>query len=777
MIEHKKRDIDFIRVARALFSTKFLAQALQVKHIGSALSSAVGKWIAAMGTFWKSCRLKSNGTRTLVVSAGIILAGIICAAGLFWSAPYWGRAIGFDSSLLDKVREVPTEKLWQGVSCRAKLFTQKAQGGHPDLSWTELWGLARLGNGFHCDEGRSLEFNLQFSSEAGEDDRREGARIFRERCTGCHGSDGSGGPHAPSLTRPGYKHGDSDLAIYKVLRDGVPGTAMPSQNLPLRQLLQVMAKVKTLQANVSEGRTASEDEKVGPAIAVTGERLRGAASNPDEWVMYSGSYDGWRHTSLAEITPANVARLRIQWVRQFDSNEPFIEATPLVIGGAIFTVAPVSNVVALNAKTGDVIWEYRRPLPANLPVCCGRNNRGLAAYGNTLYFGSLDGYLVAINASDGKVLWQTRVASPSDGYSITGAPLVVNHSVVLGVAGGDFGARGFLAAYDVSTGQLQWRFDTIPGPGETGHETWENDAWRSGGGTTWNTGSYDPSTDLLYWGVGQPSPAFSGDVRPGDNLFTNSVIALHASTGKLAWYFQFTPHDEHDWDSTQTPVLADLPINGVVRKVICWPNRNGFYYVLDRGTGEFLLGVPFVELDWARGLTTKGHPILTDASNVSAAGRMTRPGVAGGTNWQNSTFDQSRGSIFIPATESTSVFTKLPPNQVVRQPNAMFTGSGSNQVEPSIRVVRALDAATGQRKWEYRPSGSHWQFGGLLSTEAGLVFGASGGVLFALDADSGREVWRVPLGGNTAAAPISFKLDGQQVIAVEAGRALFVFGL
>ena len=223
-----------------------------------------------------------------------------------------------------------------------------------------------------------------------------------------------------------------------------------------------------------------------------------------------------------------------------------------------------------------------------------------------IFFGSLDGYLVAINANDGKVIWQTSVASPSDGYSITGAPLVVNGSVVVGVAGGEFGIRGFLAAYDVSTGQQQWKFDTIPGPGEVGHETWENDAWRTGGGGTWVTGSYDPSTDLLYWGVGNPSPAFSGDVRPGDNLFTDSVIALHASTGKLAWYFQFTPHDEHDWDSAQTPVLADLPINGVVRKVICWPNRNGFYYVLDRVTGEFLAGVPFVEVDWAKGLTSGG---------------------------------------------------------------------------------------------------------------------------------------------------------------------------
>jgi alcohol dehydrogenase (cytochrome c) len=748
MMVKKQKVIHFFQVARTFFSTKFSALAY---------------------------RSKSNRTRTLVVSAGIILATIICAAGLLWFAGYWAPA-----TFHDEMAETWSEKVWQGISCRASLFLQKAQGRQPDLSWSELWGLARLGNGLHCIEGRSLESILQFSSKTSEDDRREGARIFRERCTVCHGSDGSGGPHAPSLIRSGYSHGDSDLAIYKVLRDGIVGTAMPSAGLPQRQLLQVMAEVKRLQARVSEARNTSEDQKVGPAIAVSGERLREAGNNPDEWLMYSGSYNGWRHSSLAEITPENVAGLRVRWVKQFDSNDQFTEATPLVIGGAIFTVAPVSNVIALNAKTGDVIWEYKRQLPADLPVCCGRNNRGLAAHGSTIYFGSLDGYLVAINASDGKVLWQTLVASPSDGYAMTGAPLVVNRSVVVGVAGGEYGVRGFLAAFDVSTGQLQWKFDTIPGPGETGHETWENDAWRTGGGPTWNTGSYDPATDLLYWGVGNPSPEFSGDVRPGDNLFTNCVIALHASTGKLAWYFQFSPHDEHDWDSTQTPVLVDLSINGVVRRVICWPNRNGFYYVFDRVTGEFLLGVPFVEVDWAKGLTSRGRPIPSDASSISAEGHLTRPGISGGTNWQNPAFDQKRASIFIPATESSSVFTKLPPERVVRERNGYFMGSGWNQVDPPIRVIRALDAATGRRNWEYRPPTSDGQgreYGGLLSTEGGLVFGASGGVFFALDADSGREVWRLSLGGTTAAAPISFRLDGRQVIAVEAGRALFVFGL
>jgi alcohol dehydrogenase (cytochrome c) len=695
-----------------------------------------------------------------VISAGVLLMSTIGAAALYWHLGHWKSAAG------------------NAVSCRARLYLQKARGEVPELSWSELWELTLPGRGFHCLEGgTSLEASIQYSTYASEEDRSAGARIFRERCTGCHGVDGSGGPVGPSLTRPQYKHGDSDLAIYQVLRNGISGTAMPRAGLPVSELLQVTAHLRMLQAHSSE-----DNKPKAPrfAIHVNSERLRAAETNPDEWLMYSGSYNGWRHTSLAEITPANVAQLRIRWIKQFDITGTIIEATPLVIDGVIFMVAEAGHVVALDDKTGDVIWEYKRPVPPDLPLIAGPVNRGLAVHGSTIFFGSLDGYLIAIDANDGKVIWQTLVGSPSDGYSITGAPLVVNGSVVVGVAGGDFGIRGFLAAYDVSTGQQQWKFETIPGPGEVGHETWENDAWRRGGGSTWNTGSYDPSTGLLYWGVGNPSPDFSPDVRPGDNLFTDSVIALRATTGKLVWYFQFTPHDEHDRDAAQTPVLADLMINDVVRKVICWPNRNGFYYVLDRITGEFLAGVPFVELDWAQGLTDAGRPILSNIAKVSTAGRRTKPGIDGATNWQNSAFDQRRGSIFVPAAENSSVFTKAPPDRVTHGPNGRFEGSGWIQTEPATNQVLALDAATGRLKWKYKspqPPSQWYHYSGLLSTEGGLVFGASGGICFALDADTGREVWRVSLGGNTKSAPISFVVDGHQVIAVAAGRALFVFEL
>jgi alcohol dehydrogenase (cytochrome c) len=681
-------------------------------------------------------------------------------------------------------------RIWHAVTCRGRLYVQKAHGGVPEASWTDLWGMTRLRRGFHCADSSSLAADLQYSSAASRDDVEEGAHIFHERCTGCHGIDGSGGPAAPSLTRSRLTAGDSDLAIFQVLRNGRPGTAMRPVDLPPQKLLQIIAYVTTLGARSSAGDKSGTPRL---SVEVSSERLQAAGATTDEWLTYSGSYDGSRHTTLAQITPANVAKLRIRWIKQFDINDSNIEATSLVIDGVMFFVPDASHVLALDVRTGDVIWEYQRSLPADLPSGYGQVSRGLAVYGNTLFLGGLDGHLIAINANNGAVIWQAVVANPIENYVITGAPLVVHHSVVVGVSGGDYGVRGFLAAYDVTTGQQQWKFDTVPGPGEAGHETWgKGDAWRTGGGGTWVTGSYDPTTDLLYWGVGNPGPGFDSDVRPGDNLFTCSVIALHASTGKLAWYFQFTPHDDHDRDAAQTPVLAELTIKGVARKVILWPNRNGFYYVLDRVTGQFLVGVPFVETDWATALTPTGRPILTDAAKVTTTGRRAKPGINGAVNWQNPTFDPGRGTIFIPAVESSSVFTKSPAGTLIEKAKGLYyEGSGASQAEPGVNEVVALDAATGARKWRYTTptdgsdssggseGGGHnnSSYSGLLSTGSGLVFGASGGVLFALNADTGRELWRLPLGGTTKSPPVSFAIAGQQVIAVAAGRALFVLGL
>jgi len=550
--------------------------------------------------------------------------------------------------------------------------------------------------------------------------------------------------------------------------------------MSIQERWQVIGYLRTLQLV-----TASQDMEQLPAqdVQVSAEQIRTAGSRSDEWLTYSGSLDGRRYTPLAQITPENVSRLQVHWVHQFDTIDSRSESTPIVVDGIIFTTEPApANVVALDARSGEVRWRYKRSLPDKLPVCCGRSNRGLAVLGNTLFLGSLEGYLVAINATSGSVIWQTEVAKPSDGFTMTGAPLIVNRSVIVGVAGGEYGIRGFLAAYDSETGRRQWNFNTIPGPGEVGHDTWKNDAWRTGGGPTWITGSYDPTLDLLYWGVGNPAPGFQGDVRPGDNLFTDSVVALHASSGKLAWYFQFTPHDEHDRDATQTPILVDIPINGVLRRLLCVSNRNGFYYVLDRTTGEFIAGVPFVEQNWAKSLDSAGRPILSSNAEISAAGRLTRPGLGGGINWQNTAYDPKKGMVFVPATEGASVFTKS--ENPRRADDGFYPGSSGTGFFEEEPVVRALDAATGARKWERwersLPNGKKSLaigYSGLLATGGGLVFGASRGFAFAIDSATGREVWRVYLGGDTLAAPISFTVDGHQVILVSAGRALFEFGL
>ena len=670
----------------------------------------------------------------------------------------------------------PNGWAWETVSWRAHLFARKAEGAVPDLSWRELWFMTRVRGGFGLEGfvrgGYSLQGAL-VNPYVTDNDHQSGARIFRERCAACHGNNGTG-ERAPALNRSGLNHGDADMAIYKVIRDGIPQTAMAAVAMSPQERWQVIGYLRTLQAATSRLRT----EQLPPVdIQVSSEQIWAAGSRSDQWLTYSGSLDGRRYTPLTEITRENVSRLRVRWIRQFSTNDKN-ESTPIVVGGVIFTVEPPADVVALDARSGELRWRYRGILPDKLPIIAARTNRGLAILGNVLFLGRLDDFLVAINATNGSVIWQTAVANPSDGFTMTGAPLIVNRSVVVGVAGGEYGIRGFLAAYDAETGRQQWKFNTIPGPGEFGHDTWKNDAWRTGGGPTWVTGSYDPSLDLLYWGVGNPAPDMLGDVRPGDNLFTCSMIALHASSGKLAWYLQFTPHDEHDWDAAQTPILADILIKGALRRVLCVANRNGFYYVLDRTTGEFLAGVPFVEQNWAKGLDSTGRPILSADAEVTPSGRLTKPG-SGGTIWQNAAFDHKSGLIFVPALEGALVFTKS--LEARRADNGYYQASMGVSSAQAVPVVRALDAASGAKKWEYfSPDGKDSLANGnsgLLATGGGLVFGASGGFAFAIDSATGRELWRVFLGGDTWAAPISFTVDRRQIILVSGGRALFMFEL
>jgi len=681
------------------------------------------------------------------------------------------------------VKSPPAGWTWETVTWRAELFLRKASGQIPDLSWRELWWMTHVRGGFGMEGafkgGYSLEGTVTNPFVSSED-HQAGEQVFRAHCQACHGKAGTGA-YGPPLNRPGFSHGDSDLAVYKVVRDGIPGTGMLSIPMSRMQRWQLVGYLRMLQV-----ANAKETAEMLPAahIQVSFEQILHAGTRPDEWLTYSGSLDGHRYSPLTEITPKNVSQLRIRWLHQFEATDSTrTESTPIVVGGVIFITEPPANVVAVDAETGAVRWRYSRNLPDKLPLCCAQTNRGVAVLGNTVYFGSLDCYLIALDANTGSVIWQNQICNPANGFSMTGAPLIVKNSVVAGVAGGEYGIRGFLAAYDPKTGRQQWKFNTIPGPGEPGHETWKNDAWQTGGGPTWITGSYDPALNLIYWGVGNPAPGLQGDFRAGDNLFTDSMLALNADSGKLVWYFQFTPHDEHDFDATQTPILADLPINGVPRRVLCDVNRNGFYYVLDRVTGKFLTGVPFVHQNWAKGLDSNGRPIPAANMQSSATGRATSPGVDGGTNWQNAAFDPRTGLVFVPATEGASVFTKSPHPE--RGDLGFYPGSsGANYVVPEERVVRALDAATGKIKWE------RWErslpfgrksldpgYSGLLATGGGLVFGAAGGFVFGIDSATGKELWRIYLGGSTFAAPISVNIDGHQVILVSARGALFAFGL
>lgn len=712
--------------------------------------------------------MKPNKKR-LVIAAFIIATGVTAWAGLSFNS-----SGSFPPSLRSWT--------WAAVSWRAHLFVRKAQGDIADLSWRELWFMAHHPGGFGLEgvatNAISAEGTIRNPFVSNED-HQNGAVIFRQRCSVCHGNNGTGG-YAPPLNRPTLDHGDSDLAIYKTIRDGIPQTGMAPVGMSPRERWQVVGYLRTLQLS---GLSKSTDQLPPIDVQVSWKDILSAANQTDQWLTYSGSLDGRRYTTLSEINSKNVSRLRIRWVHQFTSPELKSEATPIVSGGTVFMTEPTpGTVIALDARTGEQRWRFERNLAERLPACCGRVNRGLAVLGQKLFMGSLDGYLIALNARDGSIAWQIQVASPSEGYTMTGAPLIVNGLVVVGVAGDEYGVRGFLAAYDAETGTQKWRFYTVPGPGEVGHETWSDNAWKTGGGATWVTGSYDPDLDLLYWGTGNPAPGFQGDVRPGDNLFTASLVALHGSSGKLAWHFQFTPHDEHDRDATQTPILADIPMNGVVRKAIFVADRNGFYYVLDRTTGEFLVGVPFVRQNWAKGLDTKGRPIRSSEVESSSEGQLIRPGVGGASNWQNSAFDAKRGTIFVPATESASVFTKT--HELRRGDLGLYTGSAGEDEGPRDYVVRALDVATGELKWERLagqlqngPRSVAYDRSGLLATAGGLVFGATAGVESAIDSATGEELWRVFLGGDTYAAPISFSLDGHQVILVSAGRALFEFGL
>ncbi len=537
----------------------------------------------------------------------------------------------------------------------------------------------------------------------------------------------------------------------------------------------------------------SEDSR-GPETGVTFERILNANKEPQNWLTYGGTYQSLHYSLLNKITPENAKNLELKWVFQARWLDPY-ETTPLVVDGVLYTMQG-DDVVALDATNGRLFWIYKYTPVPEARLCCGRISRGLAILGDTLYMAAVDAHLIAIDAKNGHPLWDTTVAKTTSGYTMTDAPLVIKNKVIVGVAGGEYGIRGFIVAYDAHTGKEAWRFYTTAGPGDPGADSWGSDSWKRGGGSVWTTGSYDPETNLTYWGVGNAGPDYNGDVRPGDNLYTSTMVALDADTGKLKWHYQANPHNEFDWDAVQVPLLANITWRGKPRKVILWANRNGFFYVLDRTTGEFLLGKAFVKQNWNMGFDKNGRPIMAPNAKSSTEGTLIFPDNQGGTNWFNPSFSPRTGLFYLNARENYSTqFFKGPGDY---EEGSRYDGRGHHPFgdlpvvgadEEKYTALRALDPQTGERKWEFKlntGASLHtfegWQtaFGaaGVLTTASDVLFtGGREGTFVALDARNGSLLWKVILGGPMIMNPITYSVDGKQYIAINAGTSLFVFGL
>jgi alcohol dehydrogenase (cytochrome c) len=524
---------------------------------------------------------------------------------------------------------------------------------------------------------------------------------------------------------------------------------------------------------------------------VSYDRVVRASAEARNWLTYNGTYSSQRYSLLDRITPANVSNLESKWVVQ---NQVFgaWQSNPLVVDGIMYVTQRPNDVMAIDAKTGRLFWLYRHTPSAEARVCCGANNRGVAILGDTLFMGTLDARLIAIDAKTGRALWNIAVADVKLAYSITLAPLVVKDKVIVGVGGAEFGIRGFIAAFDARTGRQAWRFNTIAEPGQPGHETWKGEAWKYGGGSVWVTGSFDPALNLTYWGIGNPGPDWNPDQRPGDNLYSDSVVALDADTGALRWHFQFTPNDAYDYDSVQVPVLADINWRGSPAKVMMWANRNGYFYVLDRVTGKFLSGTPFVKVNWSSGLDEKGRPIPTP----QPPGAPTWPGNQGGTNWYPPSFSPRTGLFYVSAWENYATIYRK--EESVYQPGRNYHGGGFTVLTPvpgapAVGIGRrspinnwtnevgngaviAIDPQTGKHQWKFQ------QFdvtdSGLLTTASDLLFtGGREGYFYALDARTGKVLWKSNLGGQIVMAPITYEVDGKQYVSVIAGHTLVTFAL
>jgi alcohol dehydrogenase (cytochrome c) len=512
-----------------------------------------------------------------------------------------------------------------------------------------------------------------------------------------------------------------------------------------------------------------------PQGQVPFERILLASDSPEDWLTYSGNLSSHRYSKLEQVNVSNVNSLRVKWVYQMDTQAP-VETTPIVVDGVMYITEPPSTVIALDLKTGKSLWKYDPRVPEDvLFLGFPPTNRGVAVLADMVYVGTLDAHLVALDAKSGAERWKVKVAENRTGHAITMAPLVVKDKIITGISGGEAGIRGFLDAYNAKTGDHEWRLHTVPGKGELGNDTWAGDSWKTGGAPTWLTGSYDPQLNLLYWGTGNPAPDWNGDARAGDNLYSCSVLAINPDNGELVWHFQFTPHDVHDWDANQIPVLIDQTFQGQPRKLLITANRNGFYYVLDRETGEYLFSTAYAKQTWAEKIDNQGRPVVLPNTEPTEEGTLVFPSLQGATNWFSPSFSQRTKLFYVPVREMGAYYFKT---DVDYEPGEFFLGGGEQALDgdEAKGYVKALDFETGEEQWAFDLHSPPWA--GLMATAGGLIFGGTNeGNFFALNDASGEQVWNFQTGGPIRTNPMSFTVGGKQCLAISGGNALFVFSL
>jgi alcohol dehydrogenase (cytochrome c) len=597
-----------------------------------------------------------------------------------------------------------------------------------------------------------------------------GQSLFGQHCAVCHGAFGEGGS-GPDLTNPFWQAGITDPQLEQIISEGVRGTAMPS----FAGKIAADARgslVRYLRGLANEAMQPATDIQ-GPKIQVSSERLLASDGEPDNWLMYGRDYANLRFSPLNQINRDNVKRLVPVW--SFQTGTPNgLQATPLFVDGVLYLSTSWNHAFAIDARTGAELWHYRRRLPEKMAFCCGPVNRGLAILDGKLYMATLDAHLVSLDSRTGRVRWDISLGDIADNLSATAPPLIVKGKVIVGMGGGDFPSRGFLDAYDAYTGDHLWRFYTIPGVGEKNVETWSGDSYQRGGGGTWMNGSYDAALNLIYWGVGNPYPVHDGDAREGDNLYTDCVLAIEPDTGKLRWYYQFTPHDVWDYDGVNEMVLIDLEWQGRLVNALVHADRNGHVYALDRTNGNLLYARPYVRVSWAQGFDSRGRPILNPAAIPTVGGVTVCPGAAGGKEWNAMAYSPLTRMIYVPVIENCATFSnygvkarqmKLPPGE-----------SGFRHIpNQAYGKVMAIHVATGDKAWEVKTRTP--MAGGMLVTAGGLVFtGDPEGNFAAYDAESGSILWSYQTGSGIRAAPISYRLNGKQYIVIPSGMAGAVGG-